>query len=47
MWSSILAKKAPKPNLEGSVGEEYMEDLLGPTRLHRMPTNLMERLAEQ
>jgi hypothetical protein len=42
-----LAEKAPEPNPKGSVGEEYMEDLLGLTRLHRMPTNLMERLAEQ
>jgi hypothetical protein len=33
--------------LEGSVGEKYMEDLLGPARPPRMPTNLVERLAEQ
>jgi hypothetical protein len=47
MWSSIFAEKAPEPLLEGSVREEHMEDLLGPERPPRMPTNLVERLAEQ
>jgi hypothetical protein len=27
--------------------EEHVEDLLGPARPSKMPTNLMERLAEQ
>jgi hypothetical protein len=47
MWSLILAEKAPEPLLEGSVREQYVEDLLEPARPPRMPTNLIERLAEQ
>jgi hypothetical protein len=47
MWSSILAEKAPEPLPEGCVREQYVEDLLEPARSPRMPTNLMERLAEQ
>jgi hypothetical protein len=43
MWSSISAKKAPEPLLEGSVREEHMEDLLGLARPPRTPMNLMER----
>jgi hypothetical protein len=38
---------APKPLPEGSIREKHVEDLLGPARLPRMPTNLVERLAEQ
>jgi hypothetical protein len=37
----------PKPLLEGSVEEKHVEDLLGLAWPPRMPTNLMERLAEQ
>jgi len=40
MWSSILARKAPKPLL-GSIREEHVDDLLGSVRLPRMPTNLV------
>jgi hypothetical protein len=42
-----LAETAPEPLLKGSVGEKHVEDLLGPVRSSRMPTNLVERLAEQ
>jgi len=38
-----LVEKAPEPLLEGSIGEEHVEDLLGPTRPPRMPMNLVER----
>jgi hypothetical protein len=43
----FLAETAPEPLSEGSVGEKHVEDLLGPARLLKMPTNLVERLAEQ
>jgi hypothetical protein len=42
-----LAETAPEPLSEGSVGKKHMEDLLGLARPPRMPTNLVERLAEQ
>jgi hypothetical protein len=47
MWSSILAEYAPELLPEGSIGKEYVEDLLGPARPPRMPTNLVEKLAGQ
>jgi hypothetical protein len=47
MSSSFSAETAPELLLEGSVREEHVEDLLGPARLPRMPTNLMEKLAGQ
>jgi hypothetical protein len=43
MWSSILAKNAPGPLSEGSIGEDHVEDLLGLVRSSRMPMNLVER----
>jgi hypothetical protein len=38
---------APEPLPEGFVREKHMEDILEPARPPRMPTNLVERLAEQ
>jgi hypothetical protein len=43
MWSSFLPEKGPELLPEGSVGEEHVEDLLGPLRPPRMPMNLVER----
>jgi hypothetical protein len=37
----MLAEKAPKPLLEGSIREEHVDDLLGSVRLPRMPTKLV------
>jgi hypothetical protein len=41
------AETALEPLPEGSVGEKYVKDLLGPARPPRMLTNLMERLTKQ
>jgi hypothetical protein len=38
---------APEPLQEGFVREKHVEDLVGPARPPRMPTNLVERLVEQ
>jgi hypothetical protein len=38
---------APEPLPKGSIREKHVEDLLGLARLPKMPSNLMERLAEQ
>jgi hypothetical protein len=37
---------APELLPGGSVREEHVEDLLGQARPSRMPTNLVEKLAE-
>jgi hypothetical protein len=47
MWSSFLARKAPKLQSGGSTREEHVEDLIGPTRLLRMLLNLVRNLNEQ
>jgi hypothetical protein len=44
---SFSAETAPEALSKGSVGKKHVEDLLGPARPPRMPTNLMEKLAEQ
>jgi hypothetical protein len=41
------SETTPEPLSKGSAGEKNTKDLLGPVRPPRMPTNLMERLAEQ
>ena len=42
-----MAEKAPEFLPGRSVGEEHMEDLLGPARPPRMPLNLTGKLNEQ
>ena len=42
-----MAENAPELLPGRPIGEEHVEDLLGPARPPRMPTNLVERLAEQ
>ena len=43
----FLAENAPDLLLGRLIGEEHMEDLLGPARPPRMPLNLVEKLNEQ
>jgi hypothetical protein len=43
----FTAETAPELLLEGSVREEHVEDLLGPARPPKIPTNLVEKLARQ
>jgi hypothetical protein len=43
----FTTETAPELLLEGSVREEHVEDLLGPARSPKIPTNLMEKLARQ
>jgi hypothetical protein len=40
-------KKASEPPPKGSVGSKHVEDLLGPVRPPKKPTNLVERLTKQ
>ena len=42
-----MAENAPELLLGRPVREERVEDLLGPARPSRMPSNLVERHAEQ
>ena len=42
-----MVENAPELLLEIPVGEEHVEDLLGPARLLRMLTNLIGRRVEQ
>jgi hypothetical protein len=43
----FTAETAPELLPEGSVREEHVEDLLGPAKSPKIPTNLMEKLARQ
>ena len=42
-----MAENAPEPFPGRPIKEEHVEDLQGLARPHRMPTNLIERRAEQ
>jgi hypothetical protein len=47
MCSPFLAKNAREILPGGPIGEEHVEDLLGPARLPRMPLNLARKLNKQ
>ena len=42
-----MAENAPELLSERPIKKKHVEDLLGPARSPRMPTNLIERRAEQ